>query len=614
MSTDGESPHVSVHVHAANSGGKSEVEAGGKCSAAGVFKSFTDKDIKAQAVVTKDEISRIVDLGLGRGLDVTKTSPWVDKSSFQVREVTIESVVGTEEGGSLQSYEREISSVQNLQTAVEGSVAVPNSPVTLGLEGELSRSVSSTRKAVGMKIHNRTVTFRTGFKDSPLLDTNDLNAARLEPMVENPSSSLYCIPPDPEPAEVTTPSGLSSFEERLCIWIIDRIMLRQQRPKESEESCARCFKFSGKAPIIDLADYVRQASNDELKELVKDCSQFVYHFRITHYVQGIELGASVYRVFSEKEYYYQVSSRGSFGFEAIAKSSLSAKGSLKTTSKSSDVRQIGKIEDEAVERGSYNEAVVGIQIQPISHLVNLRFLHLALRKALMDYINNQGSTKSGPFLLGCFNEKVFLTVNQENGFALEGTTDIKKASLFTIAANDDTDHPHEFLIAYMEEDHQKAKEMKREDSALNIDTEVYSKYLPRYLSAPLGLFGHNHGPLRFENRVRKRWSRFIFQSRIVGSLAPIFDGNLTDDRYFIQCARRKGRVNGYLALRRTGRAPNYRYSSACFPRMNSHNDSTVGMLFRPLDPSTYMREGGDTGRSKTKHYSTTEFAEIFASD
>ncbi len=42
-------------------------------------------------------------------------------------------------------------------------------------------------------------------------------------------------------------------------------------------------------------------------------------------------------------------------------------------------------------RGSYDEAVVGVNIQPISSLVKLRYLQLALRKALLNYVSEQGN-------------------------------------------------------------------------------------------------------------------------------------------------------------------------------------------------------------------------------
>ena len=45
---------------------------------------------KAAAVLTSAEIDRMIDLGLGRGIDSTDAKPWFNKSAFQVRRVTAE--------------------------------------------------------------------------------------------------------------------------------------------------------------------------------------------------------------------------------------------------------------------------------------------------------------------------------------------------------------------------------------------------------------------------------------------------------------------------------------------------------------------------------------------
>ena len=64
----------------------------------------------------------------------------------------------------------------------------------------------------------------------------------------------------------------------------------------------------------------------------------------------------------------------------------------KTTFKASDTRQVGEIIDDKVKRGSDDEAVVGIKIQPIHSLVKLRYLHLALQQALEVYVEEQRDT------------------------------------------------------------------------------------------------------------------------------------------------------------------------------------------------------------------------------
>ena len=74
---------------------------------------------------------------------------------------------------------------------------------------------------------------------------------------------------------------------------------------------------------------------------------------------------------------------------SIAFSRIKAGG---TFGKASDLKRIGRIINDLVERGSYDEAVVGVSIQPISNLVRLRYLQLTLKKALLEYIETQGDS------------------------------------------------------------------------------------------------------------------------------------------------------------------------------------------------------------------------------
>ena len=119
-------------------------------------------------------------------------------------------------------------------------------------------------------------------------------------------------------------------------------------------------------------------------------NKFIRHFHITHYVCSISLGAAEYRILSKTEYYNQLSAKGAVGYETISNVILSESFSKKSSTKSFDLRQIGRIVNKEVARGTYDEAVIGIGIQPIHQLVRLRFLHLALRLALLDYFEVQG--------------------------------------------------------------------------------------------------------------------------------------------------------------------------------------------------------------------------------
>ena len=353
---------------------------------------------KAKPVITDDEVARMIDLGLGRGVDATNASPWSMKSSFQVRQVTLDNIIGTEEGGALQAYEREISSVTTQQSTLKSSISVPQAPITISLEGEYSRSSSSTRKAVGKQVINRTISFRADFDDIPQGTPTDHDSK--EPMKEiddtdtgSATTNLYAGLRRSSAAVI---QARFTFEQRLAEWILERVLQRWEKActhaRDNDQPEPKRPTIIGVNPIADIAEYLKTASKEEKKSVFADCTSFVRHFRITHYVSGIQLGAAQYRVLSENEYYRKVSSSGTFGLEAIAKFVGSESYSKKSKVKASDTRQIGKIINDKVERGSYDEAVVGIKIQPIHTLVKLRYLHLALRRALLDYVDQQGDT------------------------------------------------------------------------------------------------------------------------------------------------------------------------------------------------------------------------------
>ena len=291
--------------------------------------------------------------------------------------MTIYNVIGTEEGGSLQSYEREISSMWSQQVSLKASITVPQSPFTIGVDAEQSRNVTINRRSVGKTVVNRTVSFRADFEDAPSSSATSGELARQQ------STSSF----------TTThhENKVVTFEERLCKWMLDRI--RQREDLKLLEKGLPLTKYDLDKPVDTLAEIVRTCPHEERKLIVKDCADFVHYFRITHYVSAIELGAAEYRVMSEQEYFSRIGAGGSFGLESVATAAVSTKTSFKKTNKASNLKRIGIIRpDGTVERGSYGEAVVGIQVQPISNLVKMRYLQLALQKALSEYVENQGNS------------------------------------------------------------------------------------------------------------------------------------------------------------------------------------------------------------------------------
>ena len=353
---------------------------------------------KAVAVLTNAEIDRMTDLGLGRGVDATNPKPWQNKTAFQVRRVTAESVIGTEEGGSLQSYEREVTSVSSHQTDIKSSVAVPRAPVEIGIDAEQSRSQSSTRRTVGKKVINRSVSFRSDFEDVPFSSSDSVSL-----------ESTFLRSPDRSVAGVHL--EYLTFQERLSRWIIKRMLYRQELTAQEKvaagvdpgEPTFVTSKVSDidVSPLSTISGFIQVADERERKEIIHDCYDFVSQFHITHYISTIELGAAEYRVMSETEFTQRVGVGGVFGIEQLANLSVSHSSSWRKSKKASDLKSIGKISaDGRVSRGTHDEAVVGIRIQPVHTLIKLPFLKLALHKALFSYMDEQGDS-SCKWLYNC---------------------------------------------------------------------------------------------------------------------------------------------------------------------------------------------------------------------
>ena len=339
---------------------------------------------KVLPVICQEEIYRYVDLGLGRGLDGTDPTPWLNKTSFQARKVTFDNIMGTEEGGAVQSYEREIASVQTLQSKIKTSIVVPKSPMTIGADAELSRTVNSSRRAVGRQVINRTVSFKDDFVDAPRSD---------DAISEHTGGS-------------SDMQNHWTFEQRLAHWIIQKLRSTWQEPISNVSTSitpAKCLQplvlptetMTGKCPLADLLYVIDQRRKPDLQVIIKGCEEFLDYFRVTHYVSAIELGAAEYRVLTEDEYQISVSIAGSFGIEKLASIVTQQSFAGKKKNKASELKKIGMFtSDDKVERGSYSEAVVNVAIKSILTLVKTDFLHEAMSTALLKFVDSQSDRSS----------------------------------------------------------------------------------------------------------------------------------------------------------------------------------------------------------------------------
>lgn len=398
-----------------------------------------------ERVITEGQIGAFVDLGLGRGVDATNPTPWLNKSAFQVRQVTFDNIIGTEEGNLYQGFVNEVESTQNLQTSLKASIPL-NQQVNLGIDSELSRSYSSTQKSLGRKIITRTIAFRANSDDISETGSQEKSQSTdqvsgQENWMEKSHQGEYYSKNGHDQDDVeengekkhtenqkksqeNAQAKQKTFEDHLMAWILqrikdDEIINEIEREEENSETRKKSGTPDGeKSQVIDPRERFDSYTIKKLSEL---CYRFVKTFSITHYVHSLELGASHYRVMSEKEYTTQIRSKGSLGAAQMADIAIGVGVTKKSKKVEQKTTKIGRMklhdskdlknEDESkpapgqegcannfsgeeVKRGSIEEAVVGVKVQPISTLVvkNVK-LQRALQDALQYFIQNKQKIK-----------------------------------------------------------------------------------------------------------------------------------------------------------------------------------------------------------------------------
>lgn len=290
----------------------------------------------AQLVITSEEIKRFGELGLGRGLDSTNTSPWIDKGSFQVRNPSIDNLIGTDEGGVLQNYKSSISSIIEIQADLKASVSKPNTPFPLSLEGEISRSLRISRRAIGRKVVTKTVSYRADYTDQ--------------------------VPDSPSSVQLL-------FEEYLSEWILKRLNDSGRKTPDAGDIKENC--------VSALNEYLLNASKEEMVMVTADCNHFIHLHGVTHYITSITLGASEHTIMTESQYSQAV--KVGYDFSISGTRFKSSKSFL-------NMQCLGRIADGKAK----NEAVIEIKILPLHSLIHKNNqLHLAMQDALLQYIEEK---------------------------------------------------------------------------------------------------------------------------------------------------------------------------------------------------------------------------------
>ena len=333
---------------------------------------------KIRPIVSPDEVQWLTDMGLGRGVDATKANMWKEKSSFQVQSVSksLDNIIGTDEGGARNYFEREVSSISSRQTELKLSVVEPHSAVEVGVEATFSQSVTKSRKSVGEEITTRTIAFRTNFDDLPLERIDKETVLRSSKFESAKSQQSLALAGEKDSSQDKL-DIVKSFEEKLSDWLLDRLRIRAEAAESTEDTESSTAK---------LANFLYKSSEETRESVVSDCLLFIKQTGVTHYVHSIQLGAKKFRVFSSSEFARKVGVKGKMGWEKLAKASVSQTSASTKKKSSLNVKEIGKISDGRVKRGVGEEAVISFKVMPIHTLVTSHHVNEAMKTALRDYM------------------------------------------------------------------------------------------------------------------------------------------------------------------------------------------------------------------------------------
>ena len=180
---------------------------------------------------------------------------------------------------------------------------------------------------------------------------------------------------------------------------------------------------------------------------------------------------------------------------------------------------------------------------------------------------------------------MFWCVNVNDGFTIEATEDITKASPFYVLPHEDGfDHVNEFMITYVHNQPSSGHGIAYDKKYGNYITLQPTS---RYLDSIINICGENPGPLQLRYGVNEIHSRMHLISRTVEHFAPFAISSWTNSEeiFYIQCARRRLKKNGYICVKQIDSEGTKKYITACISNLREHNDKSIFMLFRLLPAS-----------------------------
>ena len=326
-----------------------------------------------------------MELGLERGVDITDPTPWNHKTICQVRTVTGENTIKTEEGGGEQSFEREVRNASETRGNFNALISDPSAALSFGVEGEYSHSTSSLYRVVGTQVLNSTITFKPDGPDgdNPLGDGSGAADGGSRAGGGSGAGGGSRAGGGSGAADGRSRAGGGSRAggdsgaggESGAGGVSEST---DDKGSDGDSGCDTFKKlFSGKLHDPDK------------------CFERISQIKITHYIWSIRLGASEYEVRTESRKNRWFGVGGSVGVKNSAAGGVFAGHSNSSLEKCTEVQKVGIIERKdgivTVKRCCNFEAVVGIKVKPISDLFTEPEDKI-MKEALEKYINKKRST------------------------------------------------------------------------------------------------------------------------------------------------------------------------------------------------------------------------------
>eukprot|EP00731_Ephydatia_muelleri_P005240 Em0002g1416a len=110
-----------------------------------------------------EERRRFAEFGLGRGVDITDPSPFMNKKSFQFYTIDSEDmIIRTDEGKARRCIFQKFETSNASSIQLSASVTLPHTPIEIGAAVDYSRNIMQRGYTIGWKTIIRSIEFRKG--------------------------------------------------------------------------------------------------------------------------------------------------------------------------------------------------------------------------------------------------------------------------------------------------------------------------------------------------------------------------------------------------------------------------------------------------------------------